>query len=185
MTFDFEIDFSDYSELSTCKTVDKFTLWGGVMNLSDFKIPREGESIRFLSGKGDFSSCCVLMRIAELTNISKAVITTLRAGKKEVDALEALEIPSVHIVCGTIMKETDNKYNQMKYLQDKAEINGWTVTCVENHSKLILLDTDDGKICVETSSNFNENPKIEQFCVINSQDVYEWYIEILHKFDII
>lgn len=39
--------------------------------------------------------------------------------------------------------------------------------------------------CMLALADFNENPKIEQFCVINSEDVYEWYVKTLHKFDIL
>lgn len=46
---------------------------------------------------------------------------------------------------------------------------------VKNHSKVILLDTDKGKYVIETSSNFNENPKIEQFSFEKSAELYEFY----------
>lgn len=42
--------------------------------------------------------------------------------------------------------------------------------------KVILLDTDAGKLTIETSSNFNENPKIEQFCITNDTAVYGYYL---------
>lgn len=33
----------------------------------------------------------------------------------------------------------------------------------------------EGEIVIETSSNFNENPKIEQFCITNSPEIYGFY----------
>ena len=52
---------------------------------------------------------------------------------------------------------------------------GFSWKYAKNHSKVILLDTDNGKYAVETSSNLNENPKIEQFCITCGKEVYEFY----------
>lgn len=181
---DFKFEFDDFLELICARRLNDFP-YGGVINLAKFELPKAGQSIRLMSDIGKFSSCALLLRIAEQAIIKKAIITTLRVGKKQADALETLNIPDVHIVCGNIMNETNGKYGQMEYLLDKAKNNGWNVVCAKNHSKIILLDTDCGKICIETSSNFNENPKIEQFCVLNSDKVYDWYCDELHNLGIL
>ena len=44
-----------------------------------------------------------------------------------------------------------------------------------NHSKLLLFDTDDGKFVLETSSNLNENPSMEQFSFERNAELYDFY----------
>ena len=45
-----------------------------------------------------------------------------------------------------------------------------------NHSKIILAKTKHNFYVIETSSNLNENPKIEQFNFENSKRLYEFYL---------
>lgn len=111
---DFDFNVNNFV-LDICESTERFSLCGGVMRLQELIIPKIGDSVRFMSGIGDFSSCCVLLRISEQTNIHSIVLSTLRCGKKEVDALEDLQIP------------------------------------------------------------------IEQFCVMNSESVYDWYINTFKK----
>ena len=47
--------------------------------------------------------------------------------------------------------------------------------CTTNHSKIILCDTGTDKIVVETSSNFNMNPRIEQGCITMSDELHDFY----------
>jgi len=143
--------------------------------------PCNGESIRMLSPAGGWSSCSLVVAIANECKIKQAFITTLRVGKKELVALEHIGIQHVSFCLGGIAKENAAKYDYAKNLDVACERNGWTRKYIRNHSKIILLDTDRGKIAIETSSNFNENPQIEQFCVTNSTDVYDFYLEQLRE----
>lgn len=44
-----------------------------------------------------------------------------------------------------------------------------------NHSKVMLFDTDAGKFVIESSSNLNENPKVEQFRLEKSAELFDFY----------
>lgn len=49
------------------------------------------------------------------------------------------------------------------------------------HSKLILMEADDGtKIVVESSANCNMNPRIEQSCVTVSSELFDFYWSYFH-----
>ena len=39
----------------------------------------------------------------------------------------------------------------------------------------MLFDTDNGKYVLETSSNLNENPKIEQFSFEQNSELFDFY----------
>lgn len=39
----------------------------------------------------------------------------------------------------------------------------------------MLFDTDAGKFVIESSSNLNENPKVEQFRLEKSAELFDFY----------
>ena len=43
------------------------------------------------------------------------------------------------------------------------------------------MDTELGKFVLETSSNLNENPKIEQFSFEKDEKLYDFYYNFLHE----
>lgn len=139
---------------------------------------------KFISN-GGFSSIAFIKFIADRTVINRMTATTLRVGKKHLLVLDELHkrgrLKYAKLVVGTIM-ENDSKY-VMKYqyfdnLKKTCDRNGWEVISCNNHSKLLLFDTDAGKFVVETSSNLNENPSIEQFSFEKSDALYDFYNSI-------
>lgn len=180
-TLDFDIDFDFQGEkISVCKSKERhrFDLSSSAADLVGADIlPSDGESIRLVSPIGGFSSCSLVMALAEKCKIYSAKITTLRVGKKELLALVSLRIPSVEFCLCDVQKQNANAYDYADYFENVCRENGYSFRYLNNHSKVILLETSSGKITIETSSNFNENPKIEQFCVTNSADVYDFYTE--------
>lgn len=42
------------------------------------------------------------------------------------------------------------------------------------------MDTDNGKFVIETSSNLNENPKIEQFSFERSDELFDFYFDVIN-----
>ena len=178
--FDFDLNFDD-DEISTQKSVtrNRFDLSNSaedLINNADI-LPQENESIRLISPIAGFSSCSLVMALSEMCRIDSIKITTLRVGKKELSALVSLEIPSVEFCLCDVQKQNANAYDYADYFENVCRENGYSFRYINNHSKIILLETSVGKITIETSSNFNENPKIEQFCITNSSDVYDFYLE--------
>ena len=176
---DFDFDFGNESEGLRHRI--KFDLASSVNMIIGNCLPKDGETIRHISPAGGFSSCSVILAISEETEIKSIKMTTLRAGKKELLALENIGVEDVEIVCGGIALENAQKYDYAKFLKNVADRNGWRVAYKRNHSKVILLVTEAGKITIETSSNFNENPQIEQFCITNDNETYDWYLDNLRK----
>lgn len=77
-----------------------------------------------------------------------------------------------------MMIEVDKKsekYNYADRLYKIAQDNGWQFITVNNHSKIILMRTATHFYVLETSSNLNENPKIEQYSFEDDKELYQFY----------
>jgi hypothetical protein len=190
--FDFDIDymgddvFDAEPEPVTAMTAKEkavFSVYAGADLLArGVQLPGPGEALRMISYAGQFSSCSVVLWIAGQTKINSLYITTLRVGKKELQALCSLRdddrLGDVHFILSGISKENTRggkDYGYTDNFEKTCADYGFTWRYEKNHSKVILLDTEAGKITVETSSNFNENPKVEQFCITRDAGVYEFY----------
>jgi hypothetical protein len=52
----------------------------------------------------------------------------------------------------------------------------------ENHSKILLLKTENQYICILGSMNFTNNPRIENINIISNMEIYNFFKEQLNKF---
>lgn len=183
--FDFDFDFlggmdsDDESVFLRSKERTYFDVHDGAEILSRrAELPKDGESLRAISYAGGFSSCSVVLWIANKTKIKQMFVSTLRVGKKEIDAMKDLhddgKLDSASFVLCGISKE-NKYYGYAEYFEERCAECGFSWSYAKNHSKIILLDTNKGKFVIETSSNFNENPKIEQFCITKSDLIYGFY----------
>ena len=188
--FDFDFDFlgemdsDDESVFLRSKERAYFDVHDGAEILSRrAELPKDGESLRAISYAGGFSSCSVVIWIASKAKIERMFVSTLRVGKKEIDAMKDLhesgKLDSASFVLCGISKENKSlkgkDYGYTEYFEEQCAECGFLWSYAKNHSKIILLDTSEGKFVIETSSNFNENPKIEQFCITKSDLIYNFY----------
>lgn len=141
-------------------------------------LPKENEAHFFISN-GNFSSIGFIKFVAERTKINKLSISTLRVGKKHLQVLDILKqqgkLDKVEFIVGSVMKndsKVGKSYGYYDSLLTVCQKNDWTVLVANNHSKIINFDTDSGKYAIWTSSNLNENPKIEQFVFLKSEEIY-------------
>lgn len=87
-------------------------------------------------------------------------------------------LDKVDLLIGGAMKdncEHNRGYGYLEQITDIFNANGWTVNMYNNHSKVMLFDTDAGKFVIESSSNLNENPKVEQFRLEKSAKLFDFY----------
>ena len=183
LDFDFDFDFLK-DDIPVLKSRDRsrFDLSSSAADLHHAEIlPADGETVRLISPIAGFSSCSLVMDLSKRCEIYGAKITTLRVGKKELDALVDLGIKDVEFCLCNVQKQNANAYDYADYFENVCRENGYKFRYLNNHSKVILLDTSAGKLTIETSSNFNENPKIEQFCITNSTEVYDFYLTQLKE----
>lgn len=178
LDFDFDFDFlSDDIPIQKSRDHSRFDLSSSAADLRHAEIlPADGESGRLISPIAGFSSCSLVMALSKKCKIYSVKITTLRVGKKELNALVDLGIKDVEFCLCNVQKQNANAYDYADYFENVCRENGYKFRYLNNHSKVILLDTSSGKLTIETSSNFNENPKIEQFCITNGTEVYDFYL---------
>lgn len=134
--------------------------------------------MRLISPAGGWSSCSLVLAISHMCSIRSITASTLRVGKKELIALCGIGC-RIHFILSGLSRENSSSGKDYLYheiFEQVCEQKGFTYTYARNHSKVILLDTDIGPIAIETSSNLNENPKIEQFIITQSTEVYSFYI---------
>lgn len=144
-------------------------------------LPNDDEVYKFILD-GNFSSISFIVRVANETVINQLYASSLRIGKKQMQVIDSLHksgrINQCHFAVGTIMENDSDVGKRYKYYDNFKGVcdkNGWKYATVNNHSKIILFDTDSGKYVLETSSNLNDNPKIEQFSFEKDDEMFDFY----------
>lgn len=164
----------------------KFNVMREKMELKNIikELPKEDEVYKIISG-GGFSSIAFIKLMSDETVINQLYASTLRIGKKHLQILDSIhkkgQLYKANFIVGTLMKNDSDYVKKFGYyddLESVCEKNGWVVQAKNNHSKIILFDTDLGKYVLETSSNLNENPKVEQFSFEKSEELFDFYEKI-------
>jgi len=135
---------------------------------------------------GGFSSIGFVKVVADKTRINNLTISSLRVGRKHLMVLDELyrrnKLKHVRFIVGSVVKnKCEQKYGYYDTLVEICKANNWEQVIRKNHSKLLLFDTDAGKYVLETSSNLNENPSIEQFSFEKSNELYNFYNKFLSE----
>lgn len=137
---------------------------------------------KFLSVKGGFASINFIDYVAGLEVIQELTVCTLAVGKAQIERLENLKqrkrLKNANFIVSTIFKqrgELVDKYGYYDAFQEICDRNKWRYKLTNNHAKIILMRTAQNFYVLETSSNLNENPKIEQFSFETSKELYEFY----------
>lgn len=145
--------------------------------------PEPDECYKMLSVGGGFSSLALIKWISQHEVIEEMYVSTFRIGKnhfRELLKMAALgTLKKAHFVTSTTQKKVDTEYKYYDYVLDECNRLGWEIAAYDNHSKLLLMRTKNNFYVCETSSNLNENPKMEQFSFENDETLYEWYRDLL------
>lgn len=151
------------------------------------KMPATDEIFTLISVAGGFSSLAIILSVAQKETIEKMYCSTFQIGKnhfkKIYGAYLAEQIKDAEFYTSDMQSETDKgKYNYIQLIKQVCEETKWKIKSVKNHSKIILMETAKGNhYVVETSSNLNENPKIEQFSISNDIELFNFYRENLFE----
>ena len=137
---------------------------------------------KLISFSGGFASISFVKAVADFEVIDELTASTLRIGEKQFEYLATLQkagkLVSARFFIGSLMAEDEKKqgkYNYYGKFNAVCDQNGWKRITVNNHSKIILMRTKENYYVLETSSNLNENPKIEQYSFENSKELYDFY----------
>ena len=187
--FDVELNIEEYEPLSMgglllnseSKKREMFELGRGTRQLDALlkNPPKQNQSFRMLSAKGGFSSINLIWFVAKKEPIKMLYASTLRIGKKQFEILRRLKnkglLEKAFFLTSTMQKNLDRDYDYFQKIRQICKECNFELYTMNNHSKVILMKTASNYYVVETSSNLNENPKIEQFCFENDMRLFEWY----------
>lgn len=157
--------------------------------VTDRRLPDPGEAMKFISIRGGVAPLSFIAWVAQYDVIEELQASTLRIGPRQYQYLDGMarsgRLKSARFVLSSMQGQMDGKRGTRNYAEEFTKIadrHGWRVTVVNNHSKVILLRTVSGGFYVlETSSNLNDNPKIEQYSFENSRELYDFYSSFFDK----
>lgn len=151
--------------------------------------PKQNDCYKMLSINGGFSTVGIINYIAMREPIRELYVSTFRIGKNHFKVLAKLHskglLEKCNIITSSSQQEIDSaqesKYDYFEYIQKQCKKLDWKLKIFNNHSKILLMKTDNNYYVVETSSNLNENPKTEHFSWENDQDLYDWYLKLFKE----
>lgn len=196
---DFSFDFDKPQETDACGLVlrmlsKKRVLFNISNEIKQIRMlidepPKHNECFKFLSCGGGVSSIGFIKYVASLEDVEELFVSTFRIGKAQFQVLCDLhkngQLDKVHFITSSTQARTDSlaeykgeKYNYYEFIMSECKLRDWSLTVFDNHSKIILMRTRKNWYVIETSSNLNENPKMEQFSFENDKTLFEWYKEL-------
>ena len=141
----------------------------------------KNKEYRFISNGKGFSSINFIDFVAKkFGRIKKLYASTLGVGKKHIQHLADLPIDYAFFVFSGIFKDSKiiSEYGYYSIFTDICKNKNWEYCSAKNHSKIILMQTENNEhFVVECSANLNENPKIEQFTFQEDKNLFDWYLE--------
>ncbi len=153
------------------------------------ELPKD-EIIKLISLSGGVASLTFIKLVADAEPIEELTASTLRIGEKQFQYLETLsktkKLRKVRFFTSKMQQNLDTrnaKHNYLSRLEKACENYNWQIFVVNNHSKIILMRTKSNYYVLETSSNLNENPKIEQYSFENNKELYDFYYGFFDKLE--
>jgi hypothetical protein len=142
------------------------------------EIPQPGESFHIVSN-GSFDYFNLIPIAIELMGgrINDFYFSTWTLNNSNSEAILRLydegKIKSISCLVGLYFKSREAAVFNMLY--EGLKKRGQRMFSNENHSKITLMDNGVDFIVIEGSANFTANPRIEQFTVINSKELYDFH----------
>lgn len=143
-----------------------------------FEPPKPGHSIHVITGGNVDMICYLKYLLLHYSHMRRVVVTTWCLGGSEILMLEQWHkegrIDLYDMYTGEHCKQQYKvEWAKLERMKDAGIVR--RLVCSTIHCKLILCDTDTEKVVVETSSNFNMNPRIEQGCVTVNAELFDFY----------
>jgi hypothetical protein len=134
------------------------------------------------------SAAAFVQYIADQTVVRRMSICTFRVGPRALKMLSTLhgegKLLDARFVLGRLAASRHLGNCEQKYwfrLVDMCEKWGWEACAINNHSKIALFDTDDGKFVLATSGNLNEAPNWEQYIFQQDEELYGFFDAVIDE----
>lgn len=144
-------------------------------------IPKMGEHHHIVT-QNAINSFDFIIGILAKEKIKNLYIAFYRIGKKVVtelnDLIEKNHIQKIHLLINDgFPKLVPDCWNLIKQL----ESDNFTVRVENNHTKIILIETDENFYVIEGSGNLSINARIEQYIFMNNKEVYDFHKRWIEK----
>lgn len=151
--------------------------------MSDKPVP--GKSYHIITGGAIDLICHLYWLLRHWLHMKKVLISAWAISGRDILFLEKLlkdgQIDRVELLVGDIFPtKYKMEWKKLMEIYDSGGISAVYKSTI--HSKLLLMEADDGtKLVIESSANCNMNPRVEQSCVTVSEKLYDFYFTYLHE----
>lgn len=151
--------------------------------MSDKPVP--GKSYHIITGGAIDLICHLYWLLRHWPHMKKVLISAWAISGRDILFLEKLlndgQIDRVELLVGDIFPtKYKMEWKKLMEIYDSGGISAVYKSTI--HSKLLLMEADDGtKLVIESSANCNMNPRVEQSCVTLSEKLYDFYFTYLHE----
>ena len=136
-----------------------------------------GKTTHFYSW-GNFNLVRLMMYILKQTGPAHAMMTSYSFSQKSIEQLrnrlEQLELLSFRVII-------DNRVRSMSPKPFQMLMESFEYKCTSVHAKVALIWNDNWKICITTSQNATDNPKLERGTIFTDPEVFEFDLAILEN----
>lgn len=143
-----------------------------------FEPPKHGHSLHVMTGGNVDMICYLKYLLLHYPHMNRVVISTWCLGSAELLLMEQWHkegrIDEYDMYTGEHTRQQCKvEWGKLMRMQEEGIVKRLVSSTI--HCKLILCDTGTDKIVVETSSNFNMNPRLEQGCVTINDGLFDFY----------
>ena len=148
------------------------------------RLPEEGEAIHVVSA-GIFDYWTLIPVIAKLLDepITQSRFSTWAMTMPVCQQFTAMMDAGELGDCGFLADRSLQRMQGPVYAALATRFNAASMPLrmTNCHAKVALIKTATRSIAMEGSANFTNNPRIEQFCVMNDQSVYDFHFKWMQE----
>jgi hypothetical protein len=144
-------------------------------------LPIPNQQIRIVTRKA-INSFDFILSILHKVKIEKLIIAFYRIGKKVINELHELQKQDkigkiVFLINDSFPKLVPDAWNLLKSFESSV----WIVKVENNHTKIILIKTDENYYVIEGSGNLSVNARIEQYLFENNKKSFLFHQNWIEK----
>lgn len=135
-------------------------------------IIKKNETIHLISSD-NFGSIELLKYFIDNYNISEFNITTWSINQGFINLIKTIKTKIIFFVDVSLKSRKSHLYNQIAELAIDGHLQ--LKLHYKLHSKVTLIKTNDLYISIESSANYSENTRIENFTITENKDVFNFH----------
>jgi len=138
---------------------------------------QNGKTTHFYSW-GNFNLVRLIVYILKQTGPAHCFMTSYSFSQKSIEQLqnriEQKELLSFRVII-------DNRVRSMSPKPFQMLIQSFDYRCTSVHAKVALIWNENWKICITTSQNATDNPKLERGTIFTDPEVFEFDLNVLEN----